>query len=175
MRRLHQDKRKLSLCITCLENKLTSATAQDGVNLTEELHDDFKAIASENMSKIHSSHPEDTLARLFWDQQVKASQFKKSTSMKWHPLFVKWCLYLHHLSGKSYELLRNSGCIKLPSQATLRDYTHYIPSGIGFSTEVDQNLLDVAFLNNELNKYVFLSRTKFTSNMTLFMINTRVA
>jgi len=63
---------------------------------------------------------------------------------------------LRHLSGKSYELLWSSGCIKLPSQSTLRDYTHFIPSGIGFSVEVDQNLVDVAFLSNELNKYVFL-------------------
>ena len=156
LRRLHQDKRKLNLRITCLEKKLSLATAQNGVNLTEDLHDDFKEIASVNISNIHKCHPEDSLARLFWDQQVKASQFKKSTSMKWHPLFIKWCLYLRHLSGKSYELLRNSGCIKLPSQSTLRDYTHYIPSGIGFSAEVDQNLIDVAFLSNELNKYVFL-------------------
>ena len=156
LRRLHQDKRKLNLRIMCLEKKLTSATTQDGINLTSELHDDFKEIASENISNIHSSYPEDSLARLFWDQQVKASQFKKSTSMKWHPLFIKWCLYLRHISGKSYELLRKSGCIKLPSQSTLRDYTHCIPSGIGFSAEVDQNLLDVAFLNNELNKYIFL-------------------
>ena len=76
--------------------------------------------------------------------------------MKWHPLFIKWCLYLRHLSGKSYEQLRQSGCIKLPSQATLRDYTHYIPAQTGYSTEVDQNLLDVAFLSNELNRYVML-------------------
>ena len=156
LRRLHKDNRKLNLRVVCLEKKLTSATAQDGVNLTGELHSDFKEIASENISKIHSSYPEDSLARVFWDQQLKASQFKKSTSMKWHPLFIKWCLYLRHLSGKSYELLRKSGCIRLPSQSTLRDYTHYIPSGIGFSAEVDQNLLDVAFLNNKLNKYVFL-------------------
>ena len=82
LRRLHQDKRKLNLRITCLEKKLSLATAQNGVNLTEDLHDDFKEIASDNISKCH---PEDSLARLFWDQHVKASQFKKSTSMKWHP------------------------------------------------------------------------------------------
>ena len=68
--------------------------------------------------------------------------------MKWHPLFIKWCLYLRYLSGKSYELLRSSGCVKLPSQSTLRDYTHFIPSGIGFSADVDKNLIDVAFLSN---------------------------
>ena len=52
--------------------------------------------------------------------------------------------------------MRQSGCIKLPSQATLRDYTHYISAKIGFSTDVDQNLHDIAFLSNELNRYVVL-------------------
>jgi len=50
--------------------------------------------------------------------------------MKWHPLVIKWSLYLRHLSGKAYELLRKTGYIKLPSQRTLHDYTHYIPPTI---------------------------------------------
>ena len=53
-------------------------------------------------------------------------------------------------------MLRNSGCIKLPSQSTLRDYTHYIRPTIGFSKEVDKDLLGVSFLSNELNKYVVI-------------------
>ena len=52
--------------------------------------------------------------------------------------------------------MRQSGCIKLPSQATLRDYTHCISAKIGFSTDVDQNLHGIAFLSNELNRYVVL-------------------
>ena len=76
--------------------------------------------------------------------------------MKWHPLFINWCLYLRHLSGKSYDLLWTSGCVKLPSQSTLRDYIHHIPATIGFSAEVDQHIYDVAFLSKELNRYVIL-------------------
>ena len=85
---------------------------------------------------------------------MKATQYNNAKSMKWHPLFIKWCLYLRHLSGKSYDLLRTSGCIKLLSQSTLRDYTHHIPAGIGFSAEVDQHIVDVAFLSSELIRYV---------------------
>ena len=62
--------------------------------------------------------------------------------MRWHPLMVKWCLYLRHLSGKGCELLRDSGCIELPSQRTLRDYTHYVKATTGFSAEVDRQLMD---------------------------------
>ena len=106
--------------------------------------------------EIYSNYSEGSFQRLVWDQQVKASGYKNSKSMKWHPLFIKWSLYLRHLSGRSYELLQKSGCIKLPSQSTLRDYTHHILAKVGFSAEVDQHLVDVAFLSNNLNKYVIL-------------------
>ena len=76
--------------------------------------------------------------------------------MRWHPLFIKWCLYLRHLSRASYEMLSNSGCIKLPSQQTLRDYTHYITMTVGFSADVDKELVRIADLGKEINKYVTL-------------------
>ena len=154
--RMHKENRKLTLQNLQLKEKLSSETVKVGIIVNDELHDDLKSIASASAKQIHSTHPEDSFKRLFWDQQVKASQYANSKSMKWHPLFIKWCLYLRHLSGKSYELLRSSGCIKLPSQATLRDYTHHIPAKIGFSAEVDQHLVDVAFLSNDLNRYVIL-------------------
>ena len=56
-----------------LEKKLTSATTQDGVNLTEVLHGDFKEIAYDNTNKIYSAHSQDSLAKLFWHQQLEAS------------------------------------------------------------------------------------------------------
>ena len=156
MSRLHQENKKARLSIARLKKKLTSATSEDGVNLSNTLHHDMKVLAKENTTTVFASHSEGTFQRLFWEQQQKASSLKNSHSMKWHPLFIKWCLYLRHLSGKSYELLRSSGCIKLPSQSTLRDYTHYIRTTIGFSTEVDKDLLGVSFLSNELNKYVVI-------------------
>lgn len=45
--------------------------------------------------------------------------------------------YCTHRSSGAYETLRDSGCIRLPSQRTLRDYTHYIEAKPGFSHEVD--------------------------------------
>ena len=81
---------------------------------------------------------------------------KDSRLMRWHPVFIKWCLYLRHLSGQSYELLREFGCIHLPSQRTLQDYTHYIPAKVGFSAEVDQQLIDAIDFTKEANRYVSL-------------------
>ena len=63
---------------------------------------------------------------------------KDARLMGWHPLIIKWCLYLRHLSGKAYETTRSSGCIKLLLQRTLRDYTHCASGTTGFSSDVDQ-------------------------------------
>ena len=60
---------------------------------------------------------------------------------------IKWCLYLKHLSSIAYETLRESGCIVLPSQRTLRDYTHCVSSTRGFSEGVDIQLAQAAQLD----------------------------
>lgn len=47
------------------------------------------------------------------------------------PTMIKWCIYLHHLSSSTYNTLRNSRCLRPPSDRTLRDYTHCISSKAG--------------------------------------------
>ena len=44
------------------------------------------------------------------------------------------------LSSAPYHSLRSTGFIKLPSETTLRDYTHWIQSGTGVQQEVTQQL-----------------------------------
>lgn len=73
---------------------------------------------------------EDSLQNLFWKQQ-KESMSKQKNGMHWHPLMIRWCLYLRHMSGKAFETLRESG---LPSQCTLRDYSHCVQSGAGVTS-----------------------------------------
>jgi len=57
---------------------------------------------------------------------------------------IKWCIYLPHLSSGCYEAIRQSGCITLPSQRTLRDYTHFAKATMGFSVDVDLQLIEAA-------------------------------
>ena len=156
LKRLRDENKKAKLYINRLKKKIDAATAKDGVELDIEMSNDLEAIMTTKMQQIHSAYPEGSFLRLFWDQQQTALSLKDSRSMKWHPLVIKWCLYLRHLSGKGYELLRKSGCLKLPSQRTLRDYTHYTSTTIGFSAETDRDLFDAAFLSNDLNRYLFL-------------------
>ena len=55
-------------------------------------------------------------------------------------------------------MVKESGVIKLPSQRTLRDYTHHIHAGVGFSTETDRHLMTAARMGEapEREKYVLL-------------------
>jgi len=47
-------------------------------------------------------------------------------------------------SSGAYETLRESGCLHLPSQRTLRDYVHYADASVGFSSAVDRMLMQAA-------------------------------
>ena len=42
----------------------------------------------------------------------------------------------------------------MPSQRTLRDYTHYIAARVGFSHEVDKHLMDMVDFSKEKTLYV---------------------
>ena len=43
-------------------------------------------------------------------------------------------------SPKAYNIIRESGVIVLPSKRTLKDYTHWFRSDIGFQNEAFQQL-----------------------------------
>ena len=72
-------------------------------------------------------------------------------------MMVRWCLYLRHQSNKAYGTLRESG-IALPSERTLRDYTHYCEAKTGFSTDVDHQLIQASKVSTceEWKKYVIV-------------------
>lgn len=78
--------------------------------------------------------------------------------MRWHPLMLRWCLYIRYRSSGAYEAIRKSGVLKLPSQRTLRDYTHHTEANPGFSAKVDSMLMKAAEVNTcpERNKCVIL-------------------
>ena len=113
------------------------------MTVDERTHANLVSIMKENSDKVKSRYHENFFPFLFWQQQLLAGSQAKTSSMKWHPMMVRWCFYLRHVSGKGYEFLRESGCLNLPSSRTLRDYTYYNPTSIGFSAATDSELLDV--------------------------------
>ena len=142
--RLHDTARVAKQRIGRLEARLKKEIDDMGEVIDKDTHQELHSIMSDHESLVHQSFPPDYFGRLFWDQQSKALQAKTASAMRWHPLMIKWCLYLRHLSGSGYEALQKSSCISLPSQRTLRDYTHFTKATSGFSCDVDQQLIDAA-------------------------------
>ena len=144
LRELHSQHRNTSKQMQRLQHRLAVVIEEEGISIDENMHSDLRQIMEECANKVTSEHPVGSLARVFWEQQLKAALCSNERQMRWHLLIVKWCLYLRHQSSSGYETMCQSGLISLPSQRTLRDYTHYTSTAIGFSDKVDQQLMDVA-------------------------------
>ena len=94
---------------------------------------------------------------VFWKSQFHAMQQKSSTCIRWHPTMIKWCHYLNHKFSTAYNLLRSSKVIQLPSQRTLRDYSHHYKSSSGFSVELDNQLMtEFSTTTEEYQRHVSL-------------------
>ena len=146
LHRLHLESKRTKLQLDRFRDTIDRASHNAHVVVDDTLDNDIRSMASESVELVNHQYPEGSFERIFWEQQQKAASMRDSKSMRWHPLFIKWCLYLRHLSGRAYEMLRDS---QLPSQRTLRDYTHYTS---GFSPEVDRQLRDVIDFTQERNR-----------------------
>ncbi len=71
-------------------------------------------------------------------------------------MIIKWCLHLKMISSAGYHAMRSSGFIKLPSERTLRDYTHLTKVATGIQPEVSAQLRKEAKVESleEWQKYV---------------------
>ena len=139
-----------------MQDKISYLTKQNGVLLESALECDFKDITNERTDKIHTEYPEGSFKRIFWDQQLQAANTKDRKQIRWHPAIIKWCLHLKFISSGAYHALREAGVITLPSERTLRDYTHWMPAKVGFMPEVDTQLVKEANISEEKDRYVTL-------------------
>lgn len=137
MKRLHAELSRVKK----QRNRLIHASK--GTALDENTHEDLKKIiANEGQKMLQNSN---LTSFIFWEQQAEAATKSGCKGMRWHSLMVTLCIiYLRHQSQGAYETLR--GCVSLPSQRTLRDYTHHIKAEPGFSTKVDDQLCRVTQL-----------------------------
>ena len=131
-----------------LRKELSAALQKLSVTLQEGLCDDIAQIARENEDTLDSLIPDGSPMRLLWEQQKKVLSVNSTSGMRWHPLLVKWCLSLKLKSPAAYRTLKESGFLILPSERTLRDYTHYMESGPGYRDDVDVHLSRLANLDS---------------------------
>ena len=139
-----------------LEARINDIICNEGIELDDDTTSDLHQIMMENDSTI-SKLPEDSFQRICWKQQKEAVE-KQRNGMRWHPLMIRWCLYLHHLSSKAYANLRATGCLHLPSEHTLRCYSHCFESESGFSDQVDEQIMLAAKIESspEWHRFVVL-------------------
>ena len=115
-------------------------TLPEGVTLQDDDVDDMLSI-SKDISPIVDKHfPTDSPQNIFWKQQIDFNSLKEKKQMKWHPFTLRFALNLKYLSTSAYRALNKSGIIHLPSERTLRDYTHWTKPHSGVSIEFIEEL-----------------------------------
>lgn len=100
LKSLHREGKTLKQRVKRITKRLEEILETHGSTLDEELHSDMKSIMAANAQSIADKHPPDTFARVFWEQQMKASSQCDARQMRWHPAMIKWCIYLRHRSAQ---------------------------------------------------------------------------
>lgn len=176
--------RKMKISIRIHEKRIRKMKAQlsessmtNGIELSKELEDEVRESIKVHSDDI-SALPQSDFRRIFWEQQVfhniymyehnnnfhnfkvSASKSKTKKAIKWHPIFVRWCLNISRVSPKAYEILRESG-VQLPTRRTLNDYTHWLHAEPGFHNAIDNLLATESNIKNleewqRLYSYMFV-------------------
>ena len=141
MTTLHDELRKIKKQRDRLTKKLEKLLSMQSISLNPDDHNDMCEIA---FGQTPGSEKLTMFQKIFWEQQTAAAKKRDPRGMRWHPLMIRWCIYLCHQSPGAYETLRD--CIRLPSQRLLRDYTHHVKAMPGFSSDVDLQLYTAAQL-----------------------------
>ena len=124
-----------------LKDSITKMMDKDAVEVNERMNDDLSRLMEDHHQQVTSEFPEDSFQKLFWEQQLKMASTRDARQMRWHPMIIKWCLYLKMISSAAYGAMRRSGFVKLPSERTLRDYTHLFKADTGIQDEVTKQLM----------------------------------
>jgi hypothetical protein len=55
--------------------------------------------------------------------------------MRWHPMMIRFAIFLQYQSSRAYTAIKESGVLRLPNKSTLRDYTNFVQPQSGFQTQ----------------------------------------
>ena len=135
-------------------SKMKASLEMDSQPVDSELCKDFITLFS---GCVQENVP--PFMKLFWEEQQKYLSSSSSSSIRYHPMIIKYCLSLAAKSSFAYSDLRynsrtGSGVLILPSLRTLRDYKNYIRSKRGFNNEVVDELNKKTELFSESERYV---------------------
>ena len=133
---------------------MRKALDSDRKNVRSELSSDFQELFSQCNEKEVPS-----FMKLFWEEQLKYISSSSPTSIRYHPMIIKFCLNLAAKSSSAYKDLRYgsttvTGIVFLPSLRRLRDYKNYIRPTRGFNPEVINDLAKNTVSYSKIERYV---------------------
>jgi hypothetical protein len=99
-----KEKKLLRQEVKRLSAKIEQSVSTQGVSVSPTVND----ILTETIQK-KSPFPEGSPMALLWDQQSRMASLKSRTSMRWHPMIVRWSLSIYLNSPSTYKRMRNSG------------------------------------------------------------------
>ena len=146
VQQLQQEKRKLSRQVSSLSGKVSSLEftlrqmiVREGTVLNQQQNAEILSLVEDSASEFEKAFPADSFQRCFWEEQLRYNRLSDKKGMRWHPLIIRWCLYMRSKSSKAYDGLRQF--LNLPSQRTLYDYSHYTEHGTGFQERVTEQFV----------------------------------
>ena len=95
--------------------------------------------------------------KLFWEEQQKYNKESKSSSIRYHPMVIKFSRATKSPSTYAdlrYNKITGSGVLVLPSLRTLRDYKNYIRPKKGFNPDVIKDLSEKTKPFSSAERYV---------------------
>lgn len=124
LRNVQQQKRSVTAKVQKLEEKMKKDIEENGVALTEPEADVVNDLIKDASDTVHS-FPKDSVQFILWEEQKKYNALKDKRQMRWHPLVIRFALSLKYASTAAFQQVTKLGFLALPSERTLRDYTHW--------------------------------------------------
>ena len=83
-----------------LTAKLQVTMNKMGHSIDKQMHFNIVQIMEKHKSNVEVTYPPESFHCIFQDQQLKAASYADFRGMHWHPLMIKWALYLQHQPAK---------------------------------------------------------------------------
>ena len=132
--------------IEMLQRDAKKLLERDSINFSLWENAAISDMVEEMQTEMLSHFEKDSFQDIFFKEQIKFNKLKDKRSMRWHPVVIRWCLFVKNKSASAYEGIR--AFLPLPSPRTLYDYTHYTESGLGFREKVLQQLVTLCTQKN---------------------------
>ena len=108
---------------------------KEGVKISEEDESDIRMLIDDVTPEIGTKYGKDSPQYVLWQEQKKYNSLQNKRQMRWHPLVIRFALNLFYSSRVAYRNVTSSGFLALPSERTLRDYTHWCSAHSGVQFE----------------------------------------